>query len=146
MQTTNNACATVALLNIVMNADNLDLGERLQSFKESTKDLCTALRGHSISSNKFIRKIHNSFTRRMDQLNADLCLENDVSDSMKKTMSRKAGKQKRKSNKTSLEEYGYHFIAYVPFGGFVWELDGLRSNPLELGETIHPDAMATNLV
>ncbi|KAK9441301.1 ubiquitin carboxyl-terminal hydrolase [Metarhizium brunneum] len=133
VQTTNNACATVALLNIVMNADNLDLGERLQSFKESTKDLCTALRGHSISSNKFIRKIHNSFTRRMDQLNADLCLENDVSDSMKKTMSRKAGKQKRKSNKTSLEEYGYHFIAYVPSGGFVWELDGLRSNPLKLG-------------
>ncbi|KID62405.1 ubiquitin carboxyl-terminal hydrolase, partial [Metarhizium hybridum] len=116
-----------------MNADNLDLGERLQSFKESTKDLCTALRGHSISSNKFIRKIHNSFTRRMDQLNADLCLENDVSDSMKKKMSRKAGKQKRKSNKTSLEEYGYHFIAYVPSGGFVWELDGLRSNPLKLG-------------
>ncbi|KAK8922424.1 Ubiquitin carboxyl-terminal hydrolase isozyme L5 [Metarhizium anisopliae] len=144
--TTNNACATVALLNIVMNADNLDLGERLQSFKESTKDLCTALRGHSISSNKFIRKIHNSFTRRMDQLNADLCLENDVSDSMKKKMSRKAGKQKRNSNKTSLEEYGYHFIAYVPSGGFVWELDGLRSNPLKLGETIHPDAMATNLV
>ncbi|KJK84183.1 hypothetical protein H634G_00546 [Metarhizium anisopliae BRIP 53293] len=131
--TTNNACATVALLNIVMNADNLDLGERLQSFKESTKDLCTALRGHSISSNKFIRKIHNSFTRRMDQLNADLCLENDVSDSMKKKMSRKAGKQKRNSNKTSLEEYGYHFIAYVPSGGFVWELDGLRSNPLKLG-------------
>ncbi|KAG8426502.1 hypothetical protein J3459_008069 [Metarhizium acridum] len=141
-QTTNNACATVALLNIVMNADNLDLGEKLKSFKESTKDLCTALRGHSISSNKFIRKVHNSFTRRMDQLNADLCLENDVSDSKKKAVSRKAGKQKRKSNKASLEEYGYHFIAYVPSGGYVWELDGLRRNPLKLGKTIHPDVMA----
>ncbi|KHO01071.1 ubiquitin carboxyl-terminal hydrolase [Metarhizium album ARSEF 1941] len=124
---------TLTLLNIVMNSENLDLGERLQDFKESTKDLCTALRGHSISSNKFIRKVHNSFTRRMDQLNADLCLENDVSDSKKKSSSRKAGKRKRKSKKTALEEYGYHFIAYVPHGTYVWELDGLRRNPLKLG-------------
>lgn len=134
-QTTNNACATVTLLNIIMNADNLDLGERLQNFKESTKGLSTAIRGHSISSNSFIRKIHNSFTRRMDQLNADLCLENDVSDS-KKSVSRKASKKKHLSRKAALEEYGYHFVAYVPCNGNVWELDGLRNNPLKLGEIL----------
>lgn len=132
LQTTNNACATVALLNIIMNSENLDLGDELQSFKESTTDLSTALRGHSISSNSFIRKIHNSFTRRMDHLNADLCLENDVSDS-KKTKSTKANRRSQKSKKAALE-YGYHFVAYVPSGGYVWELDGLKSNPVTLGE------------
>ncbi|TWU78125.1 hypothetical protein ED733_007341 [Metarhizium rileyi] len=132
--TTNNACATVALLNIIMNSDNLNLGERLQSFKESTEGLCTALRGHSISSNKYIRKVHNSLTRRMDQLNADLCLENDV-----ETASKIEGKQKRKSKKGALEEYGYHFVAYVPSGGCAWELDGLKSNPLNLGPLASQD-------
>lgn len=118
-----------------MNAGNLDLGEELQSFKESTKDLSTALRGHSISSNSFIRKIHNSFTRRMDHLNADLCLENEIGDS-KKTKSSKASSQSQKSKKAALD-YGYHFVAYVPSDGYVWELDGLKSNPVKLGEIAH---------
>ncbi|KAG4285697.1 hypothetical protein FPRO06_06957 [Fusarium proliferatum] len=38
-QTTSNACATVAMLNIVMNVEGIDLGEKLRAFKESTKDL-----------------------------------------------------------------------------------------------------------
>ncbi|KAF4437071.1 Ubiquitin carboxyl-terminal hydrolase isozyme L5 [Fusarium acutatum] len=84
-QTTSNACATVAMLNIVMNAQGIDLGEKLRAFKESTKDLNTALRGHQISKNNFIRTIHNSFTRRMDHLNADLCLENEASDAKTST-------------------------------------------------------------
>lgn len=67
------------MLNIVMNVEGIDLGEKLRAFKESTKDLSTALRGHQISKNNFIRTIHNSFTRRMDHLNADLCLENEAS-------------------------------------------------------------------
>jgi ubiquitin carboxyl-terminal hydrolase L5 len=28
----------------------------------------------------------------------------------------------------------YHFIGYVPYAGKVWELDGLKSGPLEVGE------------
>lgn len=28
----------------------------------------------------------------------------------------------------------YHFIGYVPFRGKVWELDGLKSGPVEVGE------------
>ncbi|KAJ4862186.1 ubiquitin carboxyl-terminal hydrolase, family 1 domain-containing protein [Trichoderma breve] len=78
-QTTNNACATFALLNIVMNAPNIELGDKLREFKKETKDLNTVLRGHAVSNNKFMRSIHNSFTRRMDHLNADLCLEHAVS-------------------------------------------------------------------
>ncbi|KAM0195578.1 hypothetical protein ACHAPA_007430 [Fusarium lateritium] len=135
-QTTNNACATVAMLNIVMNAEGIDLGEKLKAFKESTSDLNTALRGHQISKNKFIRTIHNSFTRRMDHLNADLFLENEATDAAANTNKRRAPTKrggrapprKRKAN----SDYGFHFIAYVPAGGYVWELDGLQKKPHQL--------------
>ncbi|KAG6017782.1 hypothetical protein E4U54_003387 [Claviceps lovelessii] len=123
------------LLNIIMNSPDIELGQQLADFKEATKDLDTSLRGHRISCNKFIRSIHNSFTRRMDHLNADLCLENDYNDDRSKAKKRKAASKSRPRNKkrrASLE-YGYHFIAYVPFDGHVWELDGLRSKPHEIG-------------
>ncbi|KAG7417208.1 Ubiquitin carboxyl-terminal hydrolase ubh-4 [Fusarium oxysporum f. sp. rapae] len=135
-QTTSNACATVAMLNIVMNAEGIDLGEKLRAFKESTKDLNTALRGHQISKNNFIRTIHNSFTRRMDHLNADLYLENEASDAKTSTSKRrpaaKKGKRAPPRKKKSNTEYGFHFIAYVPAGGYVWELDGLQYKPHKL--------------
>ncbi|KAH8706793.1 hypothetical protein BGZ61DRAFT_350599 [Ilyonectria robusta] len=134
-QTTDNACATIALLNIIMNADGIDLGQNLRDFKESTKHLSTPLRGHQLSRNTFIRTIHNSFTRRMDHLNADLCLENEASEaSSKKVKKRAAPKKGRKTTrkKKVKPEYGFHFIAYVPAGGYVWELDGLKSKPHRL--------------
>ncbi|KAL6870268.1 hypothetical protein J3F83DRAFT_735710 [Trichoderma novae-zelandiae] len=145
-QTTNNACATFALLNIVMNAPDLELGKELRDFKEATKDMNTVLRGHEVSNDRFMRSIHNSFTRRMDHLNADLCLENAVSD----TKSKKAKTGSRATKKTSRKKrdddaYGFHFIAYVPVDGYVWELDGLRSKPHRIGEIGSDGSCWTNI-
>lgn len=135
-QTTSNACATVALLNIIMNAEGVELGDKLREFKEETKDMCTSLRGHYLSSSTFIRTTHNSFTRRMDHLNADLLLENQASEASsknkKRTVSSKSSrKKKKKANVDS--EYGFHFVAYVPAHGYVWELDGLMNKPHKIG-------------
>merc|ERR1719160_2176555 len=94
-QTIHNACATVALLNIVMNAPDVDLGPQLESFRESTRDLSTALRGHRLSSNEFIRSTHNSFSRRMDHLNADLALEDEARAPKAKKSRAKAAAKKR---------------------------------------------------
>ncbi|EGX96601.1 ubiquitin carboxyl-terminal hydrolase [Cordyceps militaris CM01] len=134
-QTTSNACATVALLNIVMNHTGIDLGSQLQAFKEATAELSTAVRGYELGRNTFIRKTHNSFARRMDCLNADLLLENEASDakSRKRASASRGTSRKKKSKKRHSADYGYHFIAYVPSGGFVWELDGLRGKPRKLG-------------
>ncbi|KAJ3481264.1 hypothetical protein NLG97_g7868 [Lecanicillium saksenae] len=134
-QTTSNACATVALLNIVMNHDSIDLGSELKTFKETTFQMSTAVRGYELGRNKFIRKTHNSFARRMDCLNADLFLENEASDSksQKHTPATRVMSRKKKPKKRSGNDYGYHFIAYVPSGGFVWELDGLCGKPRKLG-------------
>ncbi|RDA93391.1 hypothetical protein CP533_1966 [Ophiocordyceps camponoti-saundersi (nom. inval.)] len=140
-QTTNNSCASVALLNIVMNADNVELGQRLQTFKESTMNLSTPMRGNSIGNNSFIRTAHNSFVRRMDQLNADLCLANEADAHNPKEPRVKSApkkvkpmdKSEPKQPSSSDVDYGFHFIAYVPAGGFVWELDGMRTRPRNIG-------------
>ncbi|KAL0939470.1 ubiquitin carboxyl-terminal hydrolase [Colletotrichum truncatum] len=131
-QTTDNACATVALTNILMNSTEVELGPKLQEFKAATNDLSTPLRGHALGSNHFIRSVHNAFTRRMDHLNADLALENEAAESKKKK--RRGPSKARRSKKQKVDsESGYHFIAYVPANGSVWELDGLKTRPVCLG-------------
>ena len=62
-QTTANACATVALLNIIMNAENIELGKDLNDFKSQTREMDPPLRGHMITTNAAIRTVHNSFAR-----------------------------------------------------------------------------------
>lgn len=131
-----------------MNIPDLELGPELRNFKEETQDLDTALKGHRLSTNSFIRSKHNSFTRRIDHLEADLVLENQSNKPRRKLVQkatttgtkRKAAKAaKGKAGKrVDTNTYAYHFIAYVPSGGFVWELDGLRSLPQKLGKTISP--------
>lgn len=62
-QTHEYACATVALINIVNNIPNADLGEPLQQFKDFTQDFTPALRGDQIGNFEFVKQIHNSFAR-----------------------------------------------------------------------------------
>jgi ubiquitin carboxyl-terminal hydrolase L5 len=63
VQTTSNACATVALLNIIMNVPEIDLGDALEAFKESTQFMKPPYRGQALSHDDFIRNVHNSFLR-----------------------------------------------------------------------------------
>jgi ubiquitin carboxyl-terminal hydrolase L5 len=51
----------------------------------------------------------------------------------KATTSKTASSAKTKKEESDGEE-AYHFIGYVPAYGKVWELDGLKSGPLEVGE------------
>jgi ubiquitin carboxyl-terminal hydrolase L5 len=63
IQTITNACATIALLNIIMNVPKVDLGKNLSAFKAETKGLKPPYRGQTLGENEFIRSIHNSFAR-----------------------------------------------------------------------------------
>ncbi|KAK2003046.1 ubiquitin carboxyl-terminal hydrolase, family 1 [Colletotrichum falcatum] len=145
-QTTDNACATVAMTNILMNCKDVDLGTNLQEFKDYTSKVSTPLRGHALASNVFIRSVHNSFTRRMDHLNADLFLETEAADSNKKLSRRGPAKKTKKTKKQKMNsESGYHFIAYIPANGSVWELDGLKTRPVCLG-SLEDDVQWANLV
>jgi ubiquitin carboxyl-terminal hydrolase L5 len=62
-KTINNACASVALLNIVNNVPEIELGENLRAFKDFTASFSPALRGDAVGNFEFVKDIHNSFAR-----------------------------------------------------------------------------------
>ncbi|KAL8953626.1 MAG: hypothetical protein Q9222_000552 [Ikaeria aurantiellina] len=127
-QTVTNACASVALLNIVNNIPRLKLGEPLEQFKRFTADFTPALRGDAIANFEFVKNIHNSFARKTDMLNSDLQMKNDAS-------SRRTGRTKGSDE----DDAGFHFIAFVPVQGKVWKLDGLERQPQNLGSITSDD-------
>ncbi|KAL1962809.1 hypothetical protein VTN77DRAFT_9178 [Rasamsonia byssochlamydoides] len=141
-QTTSNACASVALLNIVNNIEGIELGENLRNFKDFTTSFTPALRGDAIANFEFIKRIHNSFARTMDMLNSDLQLRNEA-------MTRKSLSAKRQQDDNT-SEAGFHFIAFMPAMGRVWKFDGLERQPQGLGpcsggdwlELVKPEILA----
>ncbi|RAL08419.1 ubiquitin C-terminal hydrolase 37 [Aspergillus homomorphus CBS 101889] len=122
LTTASNACATVALLNIVNNIEEIDLGENLQHFKEFTMPFTPALRGDAVNNHEFIKRIHNSFARRMDLLKADHQLKAET-----------AFRRSRTRHEQEDLDTAFHFIAYVAALGKVWKFDGLERQPQVLG-------------
>ncbi|KAL4923277.1 ubiquitin C-terminal hydrolase 37 [Aspergillus undulatus] len=136
-QTASNSCASVALLNIVNNIEGADLGENLRSFKDFTMPFTPALRGDAINNFEFVKKIHNSFARRMDILNSDLLLKSEAAS--KRNRLKKRGREEHEA------DAGFHFIAFVPALGKVWKFDGLERQPQALGP-FEPDSDWLELV
>jgi ubiquitin carboxyl-terminal hydrolase L5 len=75
--------------------------------------------------------------RRMDMLNTDLALSNDVDkwQKSKKNPKKNINKASKKRKKDD-EEAAFHFIAYVPIQRNVWRLDGLQRQPVNLGKFV----------
>jgi len=105
-QVTTNACATQAILSVVLNQD-IELGGTLAEFKEFTASFPPSLKGVAISSSDPIRKAHNAFGRQDAFLNDG-----------------KFVSQMREP------EDVFHFVAYIPKNNTVYELDGLQSGPI----------------
>jgi len=75
----------------------------------------------------------------MDILNSDLSLKNAVDDEPKtKKAARKSPAKKATKVKTAAKDAAFHYIAYVPIDGHVWELDGMHGKPLCLGAVPAP--------
>lgn len=114
-QTIQNACGTQALLSVLLNintqaqeGEGIKLGKELEEFKEFTQQFPAEFRGEALSNSERIRDVHNSFAK-----SSPFSMEDQ----------RTGGE----------EEDVYHFIAYTPINGTLYELDGLQPAPLSHG-------------
>ena len=108
-QVIQNACATQALLSIILNTPNITIGDELSNLKGFTEEFDYVTRGEVLSNSEVIRSAHNSFAPQQAFVVEDPEREKETEDV-------------------------YHFIAYLPIGNKVYELDGLQGGPRVLGE------------
>ncbi|KAF9870810.1 permease [Colletotrichum karsti] len=108
-QTIQNACGTQALLSVVLNkTDEVEIGDKLSEFREFTMVLPPEFRGEALSNSELIRDVHNSFAKSSPFVD--------------------------ETQKTGEAEDAFHFIAYTPIDGKLYELDGLQPAPISHGD------------
>jgi ubiquitin carboxyl-terminal hydrolase L5 len=117
-QTIQNACGTQALLSVLLNKtadspgaspdETIDIGPSLTDFREFTMALPPEYRGEALSNSELIRDVHNSFAKSSPFVD----------------------ETQRQSDEG---EDAFHFIAYTPVGGTLYEFDGLQPAPISHG-------------
>ncbi|KAK5656167.1 hypothetical protein OQA88_4927 [Cercophora sp. LCS_1] len=115
-QTIQNACGTQALLSVLLNktdpatgeAGYVDVGESLADFRDFTMVLPPEFRGEALSNSELIRDVHNSFAKSSPFVDETQRQADEGDDA-------------------------FHFIAYSPIGGTLYELDGLQPAPINHG-------------
>ena len=132
-QVINNACATQAIISILLNCKHPDLhlGPTLGEFKEFTQAFDANMKGLALSNSDTIRSVHNSFARYVwknlhNRFELLIC-NSFVYPKCRQTLFEFDSKASSKDDDT------FHFVGYVPVDGRLYELDGLKEGPIDLG-------------
>lgn len=88
--------------------DEVDIGTQMKDFRDFTMVLPPEFRGEALSNSDLIREVHNSFAR-----------SSPFADETQRT--------------GEPSEDVFHFIAYTPVDGVLYELDGLQPAPISHG-------------
>lgn len=168
-QVIQNACATQAILSVLLNVDHKDikLGETLSDFKEFTQSfdaynkgkkvelsaLCTRVAANNnfnesigrwwcrqlIKQSKTYFGASFKFLFKVTPLNPflppplGLAMSNA---SQIRTVHNSFARQtlfEMDNSKNNKDEDVFHFISYLPINGRLYELDGLKEGPIDLG-------------
>ena len=120
-QVVNNACATQAILGVLMNnSDKIDIGETLKELKSFSNGMDPYTRGMCISNSEKIKIEHNKFSRPEPFI----------------------------FTKTKVAEDGddvFHFVAYIHFKNSIYEIDGLREGPILIKENVKNEEWIKNV-
>jgi ubiquitin carboxyl-terminal hydrolase L5 len=134
-------CGSLALLNIINNLPLVNLGPKLQEFKDATISLTSVERGEKLYTFEHVRAVHNSFVKFEDMAEMDLYLSR-----LEKKAASKSNRvrPKTKSSRTvsspssSADDYfekdpAFHFIAYMPINDRIYKFDGMDQAPQDMG-------------
>ena len=111
-QVVNNACATQAILGVLMNnSDKIDIGDTLKELKSFSNGMDPITRGMCISNSEKIKIEHNKFSRAEPFIFTKSKVAEDGDDV-------------------------FHFVAYIHFKNSIYEIDGLRDGPILIKENV----------
>ncbi len=116
-QIINNSCATHALLSVLLNCPNIDLGPVLSRLKEFTAGLDPESKGLAIANMVELARAHNKHARPSHFVAPP-------------TGGRRGSVM---SSAHALLPETYHFVSYVPVSDRLFELDGLKEFPIDHG-------------
>ncbi|CEP07725.1 hypothetical protein [Parasitella parasitica] len=127
-QVVTNVCGTLALLAILLNAD-IEKGEILNNFLRFTEGFSPVNRGLCLGSCSEIRKIHDAFAR-----NAYHTAEHALNENLDST---------ENDNFDYIVSEDFHYITYIHKNGYIWELDGLKKQPVRLKACLEEEWLST---
>lgn len=111
-----NSCATHALLSVLLNCPEVELGATLTKLKGFSAGLDPESKGYAIANMVELACAHNKHARPSNV-----------------TMPFSGRKGNVISSAHALMPETYHFVSYVPIKGRLFELDGLKEYPIDHG-------------